>query len=74
MTPTEIEDAIIASADRRFLKVARVVTTAADKLGLPDSTDGYKIVADRLYVLVEEGRLVAAGDVTRWRHSEVRLP
>ena len=74
MTPSEIDDAIMASADRRFLKVAMVVVRAADKLGLPDTTDRYETVANRLYQLVAHGRLLAAGDVTRWRHSEVRLP
>ena len=74
MTPSEIDDAIMASAGRRFLKVAMVVVRAADNLGLPDTTDSSEIVANRLYRLVAHGRLLAAGDVTQWRHSEVRLP
>ena len=74
MTPAEIDGAIIASADARFLKVAMVVITAANKLGLRDTPGGDDTVAERLYALVAEGRLLAVGDVTRWRHSEVRLP
>lgn len=45
---------------------------------LANKSDDWDALADRvadvLYVLVEAGMLEAAGDVTDWRHSEVRLP
>ena len=31
-------------------------------------------VAQRICALVENGQLEAQGDLSRWRHSEVRLP
>jgi hypothetical protein len=74
MNPTQIDEAILASADHRFLKVARIIVAAANKLALPDSPERYNVVAERLYRLVEEGCLVGIGDMTRWRDSEVRLP
>jgi hypothetical protein len=30
------------------------------------------MVADRITVLVDEGRLLAKGDITQWRFSEVK--
>ena len=30
--------------------------------------------AERIEALVREGRLIAQGDITKWRYSEVRLP
>jgi hypothetical protein len=32
------------------------------------------LIARRIEALVRDGRLVAQGDITNWRHSEVRLP
>ena len=31
-------------------------------------------VAERICALVEDGQLEAQGDLSRWRHSEVKLP
>jgi hypothetical protein len=31
-------------------------------------------VAERIRALVEDGQLEAQGNLSRWRHSEVRLP
>jgi hypothetical protein len=31
-------------------------------------------VAERIRALVEDGQLEAQGDLSKWRHSEVRLP
>ena len=70
----QIDDAILAATESRWKKVAMVVVTAADTFpsGLPDGDAGYQLIADRISALVREGRLVAQGDITRWRHSEVR--
>ena len=67
MTNAQIDDAIMASAEDRFLKVAMVVTRAVDKLGatLSDGPERYDLVVERLYVLVEKGLLVRAGDIRR---------
>jgi len=58
---SEIDGAIIAVAQVRWRKVAMIIAKAADELGtkLPDGLDG---------------RLVAQGEVGKWRNSEVRLP
>ena len=75
ITP-QIDHALLAASDKRWLKVAMVVSRAAEALGtaLPEGPERYEMVAERLYVLVNGGRLIAEGEVTNWRHSEVRLP
>ncbi|HKS37279.1 MAG TPA: DUF3658 domain-containing protein [Verrucomicrobiae bacterium] len=75
MTESEIDDAILSSIEARWQKVAAVISRAAKKLygDLPDGEESYKMIAERIEVLVESGRLEAPGDITRWRFSEVRL-
>ena len=79
MKPTvsnsEIDEAILAVCEPLWRKVAYVVTTAADKLAdLPEGSEGYRLVERRLKLLVKDGQLVAQGDISRPRYSEVRLP
>lgn len=76
MTDSEIDNAVMASVGPRWDKVAMVVTLAAKKLyGNPRvGDDEYIPIGARIEVLVENGRLEAQGDITRWRFSEIRLP
>ena len=76
MTDSEIDDAILAVAEPRWRKVARIIIDAADRLGsgLPNGEAGYVLVSRRIGVLVSKRRLVAYGDINKWLHSEVRLP
>ena len=41
---------------------------------LPDEVDEFEYIASRMKALIDEGRLVADGNVENWRHSEVRRP
>ena len=41
---------------------------------LPQGDTGLDLVADRIEALVHDGRLLAQGDLKKWRHSEVRKP
>jgi len=72
----EIDAAILAVSLRRWQKVAMVISKASERLGCVD-TDGdeqHGYYAERIEVLVREGRLVALGDIQKWRFSEVKLP
>ena len=53
-----------------------VIVKAAERLGpaLPEGDPGYEMIAQRLEALVQAGRLASQGELSRWRHSEVRLP
>ena len=76
MNDSEIDKAILSSVEPSWKKVAMVISGAARKVygGLPDGDKAYKLIAARIELLVRDGRLIAQGDVTRWRHSEVRQP
>jgi len=75
-TSSEIDDAILAVALSRWQKVAMIIGKTSERLG-SFSTDGdtqHRSYAERIGALVREGRLIAQGDITKWRYSEVRLP
>jgi hypothetical protein len=76
MTSPKIDSAVLAVTDADWRKVAMIIMKAAERLGpeLPEGDTGYNMVAGRIEALVAAGRLVSQGDISRWRHSEVRLP
>jgi hypothetical protein len=60
---------ILSLTTDRWQKVARIIALVLDRA--PDGTD-FEMMAGRIRVLVEEGKLQAKGDLTRWTHSEIR--
>ena len=69
-----IDGALLAGASLQFRKVARVVGEAMEV-----DRETFKLVPDVFYAsrvrkLVEEGRLVAEGNLDYMRFSEVKLP
>ncbi len=73
----EIDGIIFSELNRRWRKVAMVVGRAFDRceeLGLPIPREGrHEIFGARLQELAEKDRIEGAGDLRKWRHSEVRL-
>jgi hypothetical protein len=51
-----------------------VIAKVADTMGsgLPEGDAAYNLIARRIEILVQGGRLLAQGDIKEWRHSEVR--
>ncbi len=76
MTIPRIEQAILSVAQPTWQKVAMVILKAAEIKGVdvPQGEKGYELIASCIEALVKEGRLVAQGNLKKWRHSEVRLP
>jgi len=72
----QIDKAILSVIDASWRKVAFVIIKVADTMGsgLPEGDTGYNLVAKRIEILVRDGRLLAQGDIKKWRHSEVRKP
>jgi hypothetical protein len=66
-----IDTLILSLTSDRWQKVARIIALVSDRVA--EGTD-FEIIAARIRVLVEEGKLQAKGDLSRWRHSEVRRP
>jgi hypothetical protein len=83
-----IDEAVLSVAGHRWRKVAFVVVeterilegqlSELDRKPLttsPEERDAFlDVIAQRVLWLVEAGQLEGAGSLSRWRHSEVRLP
>ena len=77
LTPADlqrIDDTLMANASTEFRKVARVVGIAMSAKGEADNRIPNYFYASRVRKLVEEGRLVAQGNLEYMRFSEVKLP
>jgi hypothetical protein len=73
---SQIDEAILSVTVTSWRKVARVIVMTDKILGdsLPEGEAGLDLVADRIAALVQDGRLLAQGDIKKWRYSEVRKP
>ena len=71
---SNIDDVILAVAREQWRKVAFVIAMIVDARNHQPVEGDYDFVAARIVALVEEGRLESQGDLSNWRHSEVRLP
>jgi hypothetical protein len=73
VSEADLDALIFGETDKSWLKVARIVgnvfqTLETRCIRLPMDT-----IAARIAKLVEVGRLESQGNLTMWRHSEVRL-
>ena len=89
MSPELVDETILAFCKPRFLKVARIIHDIATALKVPipveriyvDVPDTFKkprglevdFIANRIKALVKTERLESAGNLDRWRYSEIRL-
>ena len=73
---SQIDEAILSVTVTSWKKVARVIVMTVEVLGdnLPKGEAGPDLVADRIEALIHDGRLLAQGDIKKWRYSEVRKP
>ena len=69
-----IDDAIISSVHSRWRKVALIVAKTEAELERSGIVVPLEAIGARVTALVQSGRLEGAGNLCRWRHSEVRLP
>lgn len=74
MSAEAIDTAILGSAMTRWQKTAMVIAKSLEGLRASKVEASYDDIAERIYVLASQGRLEGQGDLTLWRHSEVRLP
>ncbi len=72
----EIDAAILAVVLPRWKKVAMVLAEVERVMGnkLPESEARWDLIAEPVERLVSGGRLMAQGNLKKWRHSEVRRP
>jgi hypothetical protein len=87
MAPDRTDQAILTCCKPRFLKVARIITDVTKALQMPlpmaerlyvddasEEPTEVDFIAARIKALVKAGILESAGDLDRWRFSEIRLP
>ena len=70
----DLDEVILTMASNNWRKVAFVVAKTQHELEGAGITVSYDAVAERVKVLVDDGRLEGQGNLDRWRFSEVRLP
>ncbi len=73
VTEADIDVIIFSMMKPRFQKVAMIVIRSlkrCEELGLPV---GDQVIAARLRLLADAGRIEGAGDLRKWGFSEVRL-
>ncbi len=78
----DVDGLILSFAKVQWRKVAMIISQVLGECrrrGVDIDEDGVAEricdgVAERIRALVEDGQLKAQGNLSRWRHSEVRLP
>jgi hypothetical protein len=74
MDVEELDATILSHARAPWLKTAAVAARTMQDCGLGLSDEQFDVVVARVRVLVARGRLVAKGNLSRPRFSEVRPP
>ena len=74
VTEADIDTVIFELLNPRRQKMAKVVGHAYLRLESESKSISPEIIAARIIALEEAGRIESAGDLRKWRHSEVRLP
>jgi hypothetical protein len=80
--PQDVEGLILSFAKVQWRKVAMIISQVLSECrrrGVDVDEDGVAEricngIAERICALVKDGQLEAQGDLSRWRHSEVKLP
>jgi hypothetical protein len=76
LSSSQIDEAILSVTATSWRKVARVIVMTDKILGdsLQEGEPRLDLVADRIEALIHDGRLLAQGNIKKWRYSEVRKP
>lgn len=74
--PHEVDAAILSATSTNWSKVAMVIARVSriPALVWQEEEDEFEVIAGRVQAMVRAGTLVAEGDLSKWRHSEVRQP
>lgn len=70
---TEIDAAIIRSTETRWMKTAMIIARADKVLRAANVDVDFEAIGKRVAALAASGQIEVAGDIMKWRHSEVRL-
>jgi len=70
----ELDDLILSLATSHWQKTAMIISKARNRIDRELEGNPEERVAERIGRLVETEQLESRGDLSRWRHSEVRHP
>jgi hypothetical protein len=70
----ELDKLPLSFCETRWLKVARIIGKSMQVLENGAICFSAKVIDPRMAALVRNKQLEAAGDIRKWRYSEVRLP
>jgi Protein of unknown function len=73
VTEVDIDTIVLSAMKPQWQKVARVVVQSSKRCEELGHSISDEVLAARIRALAESGRLEGAGDLRKWRHSEVRL-
>ena len=69
----DIDGLILSAASEEWQKTALMISKVFDDPAFDKDKDTAQSVAERIYTLVDGGKLEASGNIRRWRDSNVRL-
>jgi len=73
--PNQTDQILLATPPADFTKTAVLISQTYDACiaaGIPATDTLAKDIAERLYILVDNGALECKGNMRRWRESEIR--
>lgn len=77
-TPEQIDALILEAASAHWTKIAVIIAKVYDAFEAQGHHDLTKHIAqdiaERIYILVDHGRLDVQGNMRRWRDADVKLP
>jgi len=68
-----LDGLILSAATKDWQKTAVLISKVFDDPAFDKANNTAQIVAERLYILLDSGKLEATGNIRRWRDSNVRL-
>jgi hypothetical protein len=74
VTDTDLDTMILSIIERNWRKTAFVIGRVARRYEDRTIQLSYEIIGARIQELAAHGRIESQGNLSMWRHSEVRLP
>jgi hypothetical protein len=68
----EVDKAIFSTVSGRWQKVVMIIAKVSEACRQNGIKSDDRVIADRIEVLIEQGRLQCQGAPKLWRYSEVR--
>ena len=73
MTNAEIDACILRACGMDWTKVAMVFARVDRETGVLEKDWGGRLLTKRLIALLRKGEIISAGNIHRWRWSEVKI-